>query len=83
MVMHWGAYRDQINATIEEIRTANPKIVKAYGALHWANSNSKLLDAKTRELIALAVAVTLRCDGCINAHADAGIKAGASKDEIV
>jgi AhpD family alkylhydroperoxidase len=30
-----------------------------------------------------AVAVTLRCDGCINAHTGAAIKTGASKEEIV
>lgn len=34
-------------------------------------------------MIALAVAVTLRCDGCIYAHTDAAIKAGAAKEEIV
>jgi AhpD family alkylhydroperoxidase len=41
-----------------------------------------LLGAKTRELIALAVAVTLRCDGCIAVHTEAAIKNGATKEEI-
>ena len=41
-----------------------------------------MLDAKTRELISIAVAVTTRCDGCITVHADAAIKAGASREEI-
>jgi alkylhydroperoxidase/carboxymuconolactone decarboxylase family protein YurZ len=27
--------------------------------------------------------VTLRCDGCINAHTDAAVKAGVTKEEIV
>ena len=35
-----------------------------------------------RELIALAVAVTLRCDGCITVHTDAAIKQGATREEI-
>ena len=48
-----------------------------------ARAKSAHLDAKTRELIALAVAVTLRCDGCINAHTDAAVKAGVTKEEIV
>jgi AhpD family alkylhydroperoxidase len=34
-------------------------------------------------LIALAVAVTLRCDGCITTHTSAAIKNGATKEEIV
>jgi AhpD family alkylhydroperoxidase len=83
MMTDWAAYRDQINAAVKEIRAANPEIVKAYAGLYHANSSSTHLDAKMRELIALAVAVTLRCDGCINAHTDGAIKAGASKEEIV
>jgi AhpD family alkylhydroperoxidase len=51
--------------------------------MHQANAASTHLDARTRELIALAVSVTLRCDGCINAHTEAAIKAGASKEDIV
>jgi len=83
MMMDWKAYRDQVNAAVKEISIANPEIVKAYAGFSHANAKSTHIDAKTRELIAIAVAVTLRCDGCINAHTDAAIKAGASKEEIV
>ena len=37
---------------------------------------------KTRELISLAVAVTVRCDGCIAVHAEAAARQGASREEI-
>jgi AhpD family alkylhydroperoxidase len=37
---------------------------------------------KVRELIALAVAVTLRCDGCVTVHTEAAIEHGATKEEI-
>ena len=62
MMMDWNGYRDQINAAVRQISVANPEIVKAYSGLSAANSKSARIDAKTRELIALAVAVTLRCD---------------------
>jgi AhpD family alkylhydroperoxidase len=83
MIMDWAAYRAEIEEGVKELAQSNPDIVKAYAGLHHANSNSKHLDAKTRELIALGVAVSLRCDGCINVHTEAVIKAGATKDEIV
>ena len=83
MMLDWNAYRDQINAAVKEMATANPDIVKAYAGLNQANAKSTRIDAKTRELIALGVAITLRCDGCINAHTDAAIKAGATKEEVV
>ena len=83
MMLDWNAYRDQINTAVKEMAAANPEIVKAYAGLSHANEKSTRIDAKTRELIALAVAVTLRCDGCINAHTHAAIKAGATKEEVV
>lgn len=82
-MLDWKQYRDQMGARLREIRTTKPDIMKAYAELHHANAASTHLDAKTRELIALAVAVSLRCDGCINAHTDAAVKAGASKEEMV
>jgi AhpD family alkylhydroperoxidase len=50
--------------------------------LSAAGAKTNHLDAKIRELIALAVAITLRCDGCITVHTDAAIKQGASREEI-
>ena len=41
------------------------------------------LDAKTRELIALAVAVTVRCGGCITTHVDNAARNGATKEEVI
>jgi AhpD family alkylhydroperoxidase len=82
-MLDWKQYRDEIAARLRDIRVSKPDIIKGYAELHHANSNSVHLDAKARELIALAVAVTLRCDGCINAHSEAAVKAGASKDEVV
>ena len=37
---------------------------------------------KTKELIALAIGVAVRCDGCIGFHMQALLKLGASKAEI-
>lgn len=83
MIRDWNEYKGQISNAVREISASNPDLIKAYATFHHANSQSKHLDAKTRELIALAVAVTLRCDGCVNAHSEAAARVGASKDEIV
>jgi AhpD family alkylhydroperoxidase len=83
MMLGWNAYRDQINSAVREMAAANPDIVRAYAGFNQANAESTRIDAKTRELIALGVAVTLRCDGSINVHTDTAIKAGATKEEVV
>jgi len=60
----------------------NPKMLAAFRGLNEAQPGPGTLDAKTRELIALAVAVTTRCDGCIGSHAAAARKAGATEAEL-
>jgi AhpD family alkylhydroperoxidase len=57
-------------------------LLKGFGALNRGAAATKHLDAKTRELIALAVAVTTRCDGCIDAHVRRAKAAGATKEEM-
>ena len=55
-------------------------MLQAYGALEQAAA-AEALDAKTRELIALAVAITTRCESCISVHAAAAansLNAGAA-----
>ena len=47
-----------------------------------AGQKTGQLDAKTRELIAVAVAISLRCDGCITVHTDAARKLGATEAEL-
>ena len=61
---------------------AKPGYKRGYRMLSDANAKEGHLDAKTRQLISLAVAVSTHCDGCIVVHTDAALKAGASKEEI-
>jgi AhpD family alkylhydroperoxidase len=44
---------------------------------------AKALDAKTKELIALAIGVSTRCDDCIAFHAKAAVDHGATRDEVM
>src|SRR5215469_18291103 len=82
MMLDWNGYRQQLIETIGRVARLSPDTVKGYSTLSAAGSKTNRLDAKSRELIALAVAVTLRCDGCITVHTDAAIKQGASKEEV-
>jgi AhpD family alkylhydroperoxidase len=81
MMADWNGYRQQLLETIGTISRLSPDTVRGYSVLGAAGSKTNLLDPKLRELIALAVAVTLRCDGCITVHTEAAIKQGASKEE--
>ncbi len=82
-LLEWNNYRQQLTVRIGEIAKLSPDTMRGYQALSAAGQKSNLLGPKTRELIALAVAVTVRCDGCIAVHADAAARHGASREEIV
>jgi AhpD family alkylhydroperoxidase len=71
----WNAYRRQLVAAVGDFAKLSPDTVKGYVTLGSAGH-------KTRELIALAAAISLRCDGCIAVHAAAAREHGATKEEI-
>ena len=76
MMLDWNVYRQQLIDTIGQIARLSPDTVRGYSTLSAAGSKTNHLDPKTRELIALAVAVTLRCDGCIYCAYRCGDKTG-------
>src|SRR5918996_2823861 len=82
MMLDWNGYRKQLAVGVKEVGQLSPDTLKGYMALSAAGQKTDLLGAKIRELIALAVAVTSRCDGCITVHTEAAIKQGATKEEI-
>ena len=81
-MLDWNAYRGQVVAGVGEIAKLSPDTVKGYATLGGAGTKTGRLDAKTRELIALAVAISLRCDGCITVHAAEAKKLGVTKEEL-
>lgn len=81
-MLDWNAYRKELSARVGEIATLSPDTVRGYQVLAGAARKNGRLDDKTAELIALAVSVTTRCDGCIAVHTEAAIKHGATREEI-
>lgn len=59
-----------------------PDVVQSFMGLHAAATKPGVLDTKTKELIALGIGITVRCDGCIDCHVDDALKAGATPEEI-
>ena len=70
--MSYGkAVRDELRVPTRELRHAIPLVYAGYKELHDAALAAGALDARTKELIGLAIAVSKECDGCIAAHAHA------------
>ena len=81
-MLDWLQYRKELLGRIGEVGKLSPDTLKGYQTLTGAGAKTGHLDAKTRELISLAVAVTTRCDGCITVHVGEALKHGATREEI-
>lgn len=59
---------DELRQPVRDLREQIPAVFQAYGALNAAVFAGGALDAKTKELITLAISVSKQCDGCIASH---------------
>lgn len=66
-----------------QLQRESPSVMEGFGKLHHAAVADGVLDPKTKELIALGIAISVRCEGCISFHVHDALKAGASRPEIV
>jgi len=82
MMQDWNAYRNALASRVGEYAKLTPDTLRGLQIIEGAADKTGKLDPKTRELIALAVAVTTRCDGCIAFHTKAAAGHGASREEI-
>jgi len=71
-----------ISANLKTLRKDVPAAMAGFSALAQAATAPGALDKKTKELIALAIGVATRCDGCIGFHTQALVKLGAEKAEV-
>lgn len=80
---NWPEHAAGMLPAIRALRGGAPEVMTAFGGLARAALEAKALDTKTKELIALAIAVAIRCDSCVAFHAEAAVKQGASRDEVM
>lgn len=82
MMENWKAYGTALFSRVGEISKLNPDVMRGLQMIEKSAEKSGKLDAKTHELIALAVAVTTRCDGCIARHTKLALDLGVTREEI-
>ncbi len=58
-------------------------VMAGFTSLHDASVSEGALSAKVKELIALAIGITVRCDGCIAYHVHDALAAGATREELI
>lgn len=83
MKTDWPELTKLLSADVRDLRNGAPEVMKAFSTIAQAAMAPNALDGKTKELIALAVAVSIRCDDCIAFHAKAALDHGATRAEVL
>lgn len=83
MIKDYSQNYDNLSKLMGELGSKIPLTMKGFGELHNASVANGVLSTKTKELIALGIAITVRCDGCIAFHVKDALGSGASSEEIM
>ncbi|XOV80850.1 MAG: carboxymuconolactone decarboxylase family protein [Aestuariibacter sp.] len=82
MTKSYKAITTDLNSYLTEVKKGVPDVMKGFSDMAKAATSDGTLDKKTKELVALAIAIAVRCDGCIGFHTKTLQKLGATRVEI-
>jgi AhpD family alkylhydroperoxidase len=75
--------RRDLQGAIKRLGAKSPDVMKSVGALHGAAYKSGAMETKNKELIALGISISVRCEDCIAFHTHEALAHGASAEEII
>jgi AhpD family alkylhydroperoxidase len=82
MAESYKARVGELNTYLAKVHKGAPDVMAAFGQLAKAAGKEGALDKKTKELIALGIAIAVKCDGCIGFHTKALAALGTTREEI-
>lgn len=82
MTVDFPAKRTELRQGYRSLTTASPDVMKGFGEMHRAAVTDGALSRSTKELMAMAIGITARCEGCIALHVHDALQAGATREEV-
>jgi len=73
----------ELAASVGRLSRGIPDTMKGFATMREAAHAEGALELKTKELIAMAISVAVRCDGCIASHTNGAEKYGANRQEVL
>jgi AhpD family alkylhydroperoxidase len=83
MTTDYVEYHKHLEERLAQLGRELPGPLTGFARLHKKAVEEGVLSAKTKELMALAIGVAVRCDGCIAYHIHDAVKAGATRAELL
>lgn len=72
----------EISEYTAQLRKLVPDAMTGFAQMAKGATQNGVLSEKTKEFLAMAIAVSTRCDGCIGFHAKALVRLGATREEV-
>lgn len=80
--MDWTAKIEGTRDQLRALYKAAPEASKGFATLSKGVKENGVLEFKTKEFVALGIAVATHCDSCIALHIDTLIRNGATREEV-
>ncbi|WP_170789164.1 carboxymuconolactone decarboxylase family protein [Ruegeria lacuscaerulensis] len=80
--MGWKDFMAETEANIGTLSKEIPDTVRGFGIMGKAAKTDGVLSEKTKEFIALGIAISTRCDSCIGFHVKSLVRLGVTRDEL-
>jgi AhpD family alkylhydroperoxidase len=79
---HMDAIRGELREPALELRRLIPEVLRGYAEMSGAAMAPGELSVAMKELLAIAIAVTRECDGCIVAHTRGAAREGVTRQQV-
>ncbi|MBE1237289.1 carboxymuconolactone decarboxylase family protein [Phaeovibrio sulfidiphilus] len=83
MYRDWKAYVKELAGNMQSVGNGIPDTWNAFRTLSMAGKADGVLDAKTKELIAIGISIANRCEGCIAFHVREAVRLGTTREEML
>ena len=80
--MDWNAFMAETEANIATFSKEVPQTVKGFGQMGQAAKTNGALSEKTKEFMALGIAIATRCDSCIGFHVRSLVRLDTTREEL-
>lgn len=80
--MDWKEFLAETEANIGALTKEIPQTAKGFGQMGQAAKADGALSEKTKEFIALGIAIATRCDSCIGFHVRSLVRLEATREEL-
>ena len=81
--MDWKSFIKETRKKFANLNKEIPDTFEGFNLMGKEAKKNGIVDEKTKEFVALGIAISTRCESCIGMHVESLIKLGTSREELV